>query len=73
MPLAGFQRAEAQFQAGDPLLDRLMPGYRHEDELAALTSPSARAAARASGAVLGGYSDFVADPELAVSSDGRPA
>jgi predicted ATPase len=34
------------------------PGYRYVDELAALTAPSAIAAARAPGIVLGGYSEF---------------
>ena len=35
------------------------PGYRYADELAALTSPEARAALTASGARLGGFADFV--------------
>lgn len=35
------------------------PGYRYADELAALTSPQARAALTASGARLGGFADFV--------------
>lgn len=35
-------------------------GYRYRDELAALTSPEARAALAASGARLGGFSDFIA-------------
>jgi hypothetical protein len=30
----------------DAALDRLMPGYRHEEELAALLSPAVRAALR---------------------------
>jgi chitin disaccharide deacetylase len=34
------------------------PGYRYADEFAALTAPSAIAAARAPDIVLGGYSDF---------------
>jgi chitin disaccharide deacetylase len=34
------------------------PGYRYADELAALTSPSAIAAARGPDIALGGYSDF---------------
>jgi chitin disaccharide deacetylase len=34
------------------------PGYRYADELAALTAPSAIAAARGPGLVLGGYSEF---------------
>ena len=34
------------------------PGYRYADEFAALTAPSAIAAARAPNVVLGGYSDF---------------
>lgn len=34
------------------------PGYRYAEELAALTSPLAREAVRASGARLGGYADF---------------
>lgn len=34
----------------DPLLDRLMPGYRHEAELAALLSPAVRRAAAATAA-----------------------
>ena len=34
------------------------PGYRYADELAALTAPSAIAAARGPGIMLGGYSEF---------------
>ncbi|WP_128561558.1 hopanoid biosynthesis-associated protein HpnK [Methylobacterium crusticola] len=34
------------------------PGYAYAEELAALTAPASRAALRASGAVLGGFSDF---------------
>ncbi len=34
------------------------PDYRYADELAALTAPSAIAAARRPGVLLGGYSDF---------------
>jgi hypothetical protein len=40
----------------DPLLDRLMPGYRHEAELEALVSPRVREAL--SGTALGGFQDF---------------
>jgi hopanoid biosynthesis associated protein HpnK len=40
----------------DALLDRLMPTYRHADELAALLSPAVRQAA--AGVRLAGYADF---------------
>jgi len=35
-----------------------MPGYRHEEELAALLSPSAKSLVAELGIRLGGYSDF---------------
>lgn len=41
-----------------PVLDRFMPGYRHEDELAALVSPRVRAAVAAAGLVPCGYTDL---------------
>lgn len=42
--------------AGD--FEGAAPGYRYTDELAALTDPEVVAAARSSGASLGGFSDF---------------
>ena len=39
-----------------------MPGYRHEEELAALLSPSAKSLVAQRGIRLGGYSDFVTVP-----------
>ncbi len=41
----------------DALLDRWMPSYQHEAELAALVSPAVRAAVQAEGVVLAGYSN----------------
>jgi chitin disaccharide deacetylase len=40
-------------------LSAAMPGYRHEEELAALLSPSAKSLVAELGIRLGGYSDFV--------------
>jgi hopanoid biosynthesis associated protein HpnK len=40
-------------------LSAAMPGYRHEEELAALLSPSAKSLVADLGIRLGGYSDFV--------------
>jgi hopanoid biosynthesis associated protein HpnK len=40
-------------------LSAAMPGYRHEEELAALLSPSAKSLVAELGIALGGYSDFV--------------
>ena len=42
----------------DPLLDRWMPTYQHEAELAALLSPAVRAALEAKGVIRGGYTDI---------------
>jgi predicted glycoside hydrolase/deacetylase ChbG (UPF0249 family) len=39
-------------------LSAKMPGYRHEEELAALLSPSAKTLIANLGIRLGGYSDF---------------
>jgi hypothetical protein len=39
-------------------LSATMPGYRHEEELAALLSPSAKRLVANLGIRLGGYSDF---------------
>jgi predicted glycoside hydrolase/deacetylase ChbG (UPF0249 family) len=39
-------------------LSAAMPGYRHEEELAALLSPSAKSLVAELGIRLGGYSDF---------------
>jgi predicted glycoside hydrolase/deacetylase ChbG (UPF0249 family) len=41
----------------DPLLDRLMPSYAHEGEMAALLSPALRAALSAAGVVATTYSN----------------
>jgi chitin disaccharide deacetylase len=41
-------------------LSAAMPGYRHEEELAALLSPSAKSLVAELGIRLGGYSDFAA-------------
>jgi predicted glycoside hydrolase/deacetylase ChbG (UPF0249 family) len=40
-------------------LSAAMPGYHHEEELAALLSPSAKSLVAELGIALGGYSDFV--------------
>jgi hypothetical protein len=40
-------------------LSAAMPGYRHEEELAALLSPSAKGLVVKLGIGLGGYSDFM--------------
>jgi len=48
--------------ARDALLDRLMPTYQHEAELAALCSPAVRSAFAAAGVALGGFSDHLAEP-----------
>jgi hopanoid biosynthesis associated protein HpnK len=45
-----------------PELSAAMPGYRHEEELAALLSPAAKSQIANLGIRLGGYSDFVASP-----------
>ena len=43
-------------------LSATMPGYRHEEELAALLSSSAKSLVAELGIRLGGYSDFVTVP-----------
>jgi chitin disaccharide deacetylase len=45
-----------------PALSATMPGYRHEEELAALLSPAARSLIADLGIRLGGYSDFATRP-----------
>jgi hypothetical protein len=43
-----------------PEVSAAMPGYRHEEEFAALLSPAAKSQIANLGIRLGGYSDFVA-------------
>jgi hopanoid biosynthesis associated protein HpnK len=45
-------------------LSASMPGYRHEEELAALLSPAAKSLVANLGIRLGGYSDFATGPAL---------
>jgi hopanoid biosynthesis associated protein HpnK len=45
--------------ARSPALRATMPGYRHEEELAALLSPAAKTLVAKLGMRLGGYGDFV--------------
>ena len=45
-------------------LSATMPGYRHEEELAALLSPAARSLVTNLGIRLGGYSDFAKELAL---------
>jgi len=44
-----------------PALRATMPGYRHEEELAALLSPAAKTLVAKLGIRVGGYSDFVTE------------
>jgi hypothetical protein len=44
--------------AGSAALSATMPGYRHEEELAALLSPAAKSLVAELGIRLGGYGDF---------------
>jgi hypothetical protein len=53
--------------ATDDTFEGHAPGYRYKDELAALTAPACIAAARASGAQLGGYVDCSGRPASAAA------
>jgi hopanoid biosynthesis associated protein HpnK len=64
----GLTEIYAHPATGDAFAGRA-PSYRYTEELAALTSPLAREALRASGARLGGYADFgSAGPALNASA-----
>jgi len=55
--------------ARDALLDRLMPTYQHEAELAALCSPAVRSALAAAGVAIGGFSDHLTTTPPASPAD----